>query len=268
MDKVVLILVDGMRPDAVASSKAQYLNRLKSTSSYSFEATSIMPSVTLPCHTSLFFSTDPDRHGITTNTWTPPARDIYSFMDVARSAGLKTAMFYNWEWLRDLNRVGALERSDFWSLNLDYYANGETFDADIRLENEMTDRAISYFISEEPDVTFIYYGLLDEAGHYFGWLSDKYMTALENAEDCIKRIREALPENYNIIITADHGGHGRDHGKDIPEDMTIPMIFNGSRFEGGKQYESPNLKDIAPTILKILGLKRPPEWIGKELELK
>ena len=33
----------------------------------------------------------------------------------------------------------------------------------------------------------------------------------------------------DILLTADHGGHGRGHGSDCPEDMTIPLVMNGPR---------------------------------------
>ena len=39
-------------------------------------AQTVMPSVTLPCHMSLFHSVAPDRHGILTNTYTPQVRPI------------------------------------------------------------------------------------------------------------------------------------------------------------------------------------------------
>ena len=40
-----------------------------------------MPSVTLPCHMSLFHSVDPDRHGITTNGYVPQVRPIKGMFD-------------------------------------------------------------------------------------------------------------------------------------------------------------------------------------------
>lgn len=263
--KVILILVDGMRPDALELTKNKCLFRMKENSSYCFHATSIVPSVTLPCHTSLFMSVDPDRHGITTNTWMPQVRPIDSIMDAAKKDGLKTAMFYNWEYLRDLNRPGSLDHSDFDVLSLDYHTNPGNVERDKESERLMTDRVIEYCSKEAPDLTFVYYGLTDEIGHYFSWMSDKYIDAVSNAEECIERLRNSLGEEYQIIVTADHGGHEMVHGTEEKEDMTIPMIFNGTAFEAGKAFNEVNLKDIAPTIAKILGIRKPKEWIGKEL---
>ena len=67
-EKVVLILVDGMRPDGMLKCGHPFVEELMKKSSYSLTAKTVFPSVTLPCHMSLFHSVDPDRHGVTTNT--------------------------------------------------------------------------------------------------------------------------------------------------------------------------------------------------------
>ncbi len=56
MEKVILILIDGMRPDALVECGNDYVECLKKESSYTFDARSVFPSVTLPCHISLFHS--------------------------------------------------------------------------------------------------------------------------------------------------------------------------------------------------------------------
>ena len=47
--------------------------------------------------------------------------------------------------------------------------------------------------------------------------------------------------------------------------MTIPLFVSGSGFQGGKEFSEANIKDIAPTIAKILGVKPDKEWEGKSL---
>ena len=69
--RTLLILVDGMRPDALKNlDTAQDIIQ---KSAYTMDAKTVMPSVTLPCHMSLFHSVDPSRHGTTTNTYAPQA---------------------------------------------------------------------------------------------------------------------------------------------------------------------------------------------------
>jgi len=55
------------------------------------------------------------------------------------------------------------------------------------------------------------------------------------------------------------------HGTTEPEDMTIPVIFYGKAFEAGKVMKNVNIKDIAPTIATLQGVKIPDEWEGKSL---
>ncbi|MEA5068173.1 MAG: hypothetical protein VB067_04235, partial [Christensenellaceae bacterium] len=65
-------------------------------------------------------------------------------------------------------------------------------------------------------------------------------------------------------VTADHGGHGRNHGDDIPEDMTIPIVFHSAKLAPGA-VDGINIKDIAPTIAAIIGVQPGAEWEGVSL---
>ena len=90
--------------------------------------------------------------------------------------------------------------------------------------------AFEHIKNAEVDFSFLYLGYTDWAGHKYGWLSDEYMSALDNSWKNIARVVESLPEDYTVIITADHGGHDRTHGTELPEDMTIPMFYFGKQF--------------------------------------
>lgn len=252
-EKVLLILVDGMRPDGIAACAHPFLRELQKECSGSMAASTVMPSVTLPCHASLFFSVDPSRHGITTNTWVPQVRPIDSIADAAAKAGKRCAMFYNWEELRDLNRPGSLICS--------YYENHDEYGGNAS-DCRVTDGAIGCLLHEEPDFIFLYLGHTDGAGHQYGWMTEQYLDTLSNASACIEKIYRALPEGWSMIVTADHGGHERSHGCDIPEDMTIPILFHGPAFPKGREIPGLNIKDIAPTIARLMGFKAPAEWEG------
>jgi phosphopentomutase len=68
-----------------------------------------------------------------------------------------------------------------------------------------------------------------------------------------------------VFITADHGGHDRTHGTEMPEDMTISMIAIGPDFAPGSSLDGANIKDIAPTVAKLLGVEPDEDWEGKSL---
>ena len=67
--KLILFLIDGLRPDGAKACGSGSLGKLMEMSTYTFCAKTVMPSITLPCHMSLFHSVDPARHGVTTNTY-------------------------------------------------------------------------------------------------------------------------------------------------------------------------------------------------------
>lgn len=254
--KVLLVLVDGMRPDAIDACTHPFLRNLRERTSYCMNSLTVFPPVTLPCHSSLFFSVDPIRHGIITNVWSPLVRPIDSLADVVARFQKKAAMFYNWEELRDLNRPGSLVHSEYLKMQPDF---------DKITDNILTDHAIDCIQNEDPDFVFLYLGYTDTAGHRFGWMGENYLNAVSNASACIEKIFNALPKDWSMIVTADHGGHDRCHGDNIPEDMIIPTYFFGSSFEAGKQLEGVNIKDVAPTIACLLDLPIPPEWEGYSL---
>lgn len=256
--KVVLVLVDGMRPDAIDACGHPYLGALRGEGSYCFAARTVFPPVTLPCHASLFFSVPPQRHGITTNLWMPPVRPIDSLGDVVHTAGKRAAMFYNWEELRDLNRPGSLEHS--------HYQTGKLPHAEaMASEQELTGAAIRYLRRNQPDFLFLYLGYTDSAGHRHGWMGPEYLAAVANASRCIQQLHAAMGEEYLLLVTADHGGHARSHGLDCPEDMTIPLLLCGGPFPKGFELPAASILDVAPTVASLLGLSPAEEWEGRDL---
>lgn len=81
----------------------------------------------------------------------------------------------------------------------------------------------------------------------------------------IKRVFDAFGDEYSIIIMADHGGHDRSHGTEMPEDMTIPLFLCGKDFKVGENITEASLLDIAPTVCDIMGIGSDPEWEGRSL---
>ena len=96
-------------------------------------------------------------------------------------------------------------------------------------------------------------------------MTDAYLGCISYAIDCAKRMIEAFGDEYTVIITADHGGHDRSHGKDIPEDMLIPLILLGNGIDTNADIEGATILDIAPTFTKLLGIEPDDEWEGRSL---
>ena len=252
MEKVILISVDGMRPDGVLTCGNPWVEELQRISACTLDAQTVHPSVTMPCHQSMFHSVPPQRHGVMTNLFTPFARPVDGIFEVVKNAGGLCSMHYGWEPLRDLSVPSTVKWADM-----------IRFDIEPDTDRQLTDRCLWRLRHSKPDFVFLYLGQTDDAGHKFGWMSDEYFDALENSLQNIHRVLAQKPEEYVVIITSDHGGHGRTHGMDIPEDMIIPMAAIGGPFAPGGSLPDPNLKDIAPTVCALLGVAPDEEWEGK-----
>ena len=256
MTKVHLILVDGMRPDSLGSCGNPFIAEFLENSLYTLNAKTVFPSMTLPCHMSLFHSVDPERHGVTTNIYSPQVRPVNGICEQLRNTHV-CGMVYNWEELRDLTRPGSLAYSEFISMT----APGLDL---IGSDRKVTEASVKLLLETPPDFLFTYLGAADEVGHDRGWMSPDYLHAVSEAWNDIRKLLENTPENTLTIILADHGGHERTHGTRSDEDMTIPVILYGEGLRG-MLPDGVNIKDIAPTIVKVLGVSPAREWEGRSL---
>lgn len=249
----LFFMLDGVRPDAIATATCPTLNALMQRGAYTLAAQSVMPSVTLPCHTSIFHSVPPTRHGITANVWTPLARPLPGLVDLAKQQlGLRCAFFINWEELRDLSRPGNL--AHLWYTDASYLEHGDDL---------VADEAIRVLPAANFDFAFVYFGTVDTMGHLFGWMSPEYLAQLERVDKQLGRVLDVLPADASFIVQADHGGHDRSHGTDLPEDMTIPWLAAGPNVRAGHQIQAAvSLLDTAPTLARMLGLKASSQWEG------
>ena len=93
-------------------------------------------------------------------------------------------------------------------------------------------------------------------------MSEQYMKSVSKALSCVEKLKNSISEEYTLILIADHGGHDRTHGTDMPEDMTIPMCFCGRKFEAGLELSGLSIKDVAVTAAKLLGVPAASEWEG------
>ena len=258
MSNVTLLLIDGVRPDALRVTDCPNIRALRERGAWSMRASAVMPSITLPCIMSIFHSLSPARHGVRTNDWVPMAEPVPGLIDLAQEAGLYTASFYNWEPLRDLSRPGSLGLSYF-RKNVDDLEGGG--------DQVIADAAARLIVSERPDFAFVYLGTVDVAGHIHGWMSDEYLAQLERVDRAVGTLLDALPAGSTVLMQSYHGGHDHMHGTDAPEDMTVPWMVAGPAVKPGYEIQAHvSLLDTAPTLARILGLSPHPEWEGRCVE--
>ncbi len=257
--KIVLILVDGMRPDGLLQADARVLKRLMAKGSYSLQARTVMPSMTLPCITSLIYGVSPQTHATLTNTFASSKWEVPGLFDLLHSAGYRTASFFNWEQLRDLSRPGSLDLAlCINTAESNKLALGES-------DRNLTELALFTLAQHTVDFVFLYLGGVDTAGHTYGWMSPEYISTIEKADECIERFLAEVPEQTRVFITADHGGTGFSHGQDTEDEMLIPLIIIADELARGEINVPISILDIAPTIAACIGLTPPLQWEGKSL---
>ena len=100
-------------------------------------------------------------------------------------------------------------------------------------------------------------------------MTDAYGRAVLAADKAVGRLI-ALAEqaygkgNFSLIVTADHGGHGTNHGSDDPRDVTIPWIAWGQGVKDpGAMEGAVQTMDTAATALWLLGVSEPSNWTGQ-----
>jgi predicted AlkP superfamily pyrophosphatase or phosphodiesterase len=252
-EKVILISIDGMRPDGLKQCGNPCVEQIEKMAYYTYNGRSVMPSVTLPCHYSMSHSVEPMRHGILTNIYVPEVRPVPGIFERIKESGGKSAAFIGWEPMRDIARPGSLR----WSTYINAFENEET-------DTVLTDAAIERIECSKPDFVYLYMVDTDEkGGHGSGWMSEEYLRRISIAIGNAKRVIDRFADEYSIIIMADHGGHDRSHGTEMPEDITIPFFYIGMRFPKGAEMERGTLLDIAPTIADLMGVLPADEWEGE-----
>ncbi len=219
-------------------------------------ARTVMPSVTLPCHTSMHRGVDVSRHGITTNTFQPLARPVPSLFDVAKEHELTTGIFFNWGELRDLMAPD--------SPTISYVYN----DPSSTESDWIVARAAADHIAKTDfNLLFVYLGYVDTAGHAHGWMTQSYIDAISNADRCIEHVLDAFKAKSvepNVLILSDHGGHERSHGTEMPEDMTIPWVMHGPSIRKANELtNSIRIFDAAPTLAALAGIPSGKHWEGR-----
>lgn len=257
---VVLVSIDGLRPDAIGRFAAATLQRLMHEGSYSLAARTIMPSKTLPSHASMLSGEPPDEHGVFWNNVLTAGTDVVEFstiFSVAREHGYQTAAFFSKAKFGPLQRPGTLDYSQAPGGLFGRWSSDRTL-ADVR----------SYLAQHRPNLLFVHLSDPDRAGHSSGWMSEAYGRAVREADEAVGQLMLAADAayglgNYSLLVTADHGGHGYDHGSGDPRDVTIPWIAWGRGVNAGLLKDvSIETFDTAPTVLWLLGVKEPDSWNG------
>lgn len=248
--RVVIISIDGLRPDALQQTASPNIQGLAGRGAYSFAAQTIFPSVTLPSHASMLTGFGLPTHKVDWNDYEPargPLATVPTIFDLAHRAGLRTVMVAGKEKFKHLEVPGTL----------DVFVYAPAGDNDV-IENALAQVAGGF------DLLFVHLPTVDQVGHSSGWMSEAYLAQVTRADEDVGRLLAAVPAEATLIVTADHGGLGTSHGRSLPEDMTIPWIIAGPGVRANHQLQQTIVTmDTAATAAYVLGLSLPGEAEGR-----
>jgi len=301
-ERVVIISIDGLRPDAIEAAKAETLLSLIQRGAWGNHVETIRPSITLPSHTAMLTGLDFGHHPVVWNNYRAGYIPVPTIFSVAAQAKKSSAMLFSKDKFHYLanpacvswiygppipNKVPTREDYADPSMREQLIKRDEEFEkkpiptkpilafpGELMTSADLLARAFgeSYAIGKWP-VTFIHFREPDENGHRYGWMTPKYIEGVQAVDKALALVVSTIEKNGGfekiaLIVTADHGGSGRGHYKfnepERVENVTIPWICVGPKVPAGLKIERPlRTFDTMPTALGFLGLGVPEGIDGK-----
>ena len=260
-DHVIVISIDGLRPDAIEKYDARAIKRLMHEGRYTLTAQTITASLTLPAHTSMLTGVGADVHGITWNSDKLEEKGyvkVPTIFGLAHESGFTTAAFFSKTKFHELEVPSTL---DYW--------RSPKGGMDPMFSEERTTGLVSEYLAHaSPNLMFVHLMEPDFIGHQFGWMGHMYGMAVREADLGVARVLKDADKhfgrgNYTVILTADHGGHDKTHGTTDARDMTIPWVVWGAGVQPGDTLSGIKTMDTAATVLWLLGVDVPSNWVGR-----
>ncbi|MEC9248858.1 MAG: 2,3-bisphosphoglycerate-independent phosphoglycerate mutase [Pseudomonadota bacterium] len=137
---------------------------------------------------------------------------------------------------------------------------------------EVTDAICKSLRDDSYDVIISNFANADMVGHT--GVFDAAVRAVETLDNCLGTIAETAAKcNVQLLITADHGnvenmchskiGSSEEYSPHTAHtNNTVPLVYLGPL---ERRVVDGQLKDIAPTILELLGIDRPRSMTGNSL---
>lgn len=265
-EHVFIISFDQGNPDLIQRADMPTFHQMAAEGAHDWHAYTIVPSLTLPSHTSMLTGVGPQAHQILWNSYEPERGlvKVPTIFSLAKQHGLTTAMFVGKEKFKHLLLPGSVDEFVWPQPEDDALAVARAFAADVG--------------KLKPNLCFIHFRDPDTAGHAHGANSPEKMAALADCDDALKTIKDAIAaagiaDSSVIILTADHGSHdvkNREgkmvctHGSAETSDVTIPWIAWGNGVKKNFAITAPVVQyDTAATALWLLNVPLPESFWGR-----
>jgi arylsulfatase A-like enzyme len=222
---------------------------------WSLTARTIRHASTLPSHAAMLSGFDVKEHGLFWNSWKPERGWIHvpTVFDAVEQSGGGAAAFVGKQKLKHIAHPGSVD----------------VFSRPGYFCKKVVDEAAAYFVDKKPTIEFVHFSDPDDLGHAIGWMTNPQFDAIGHSDKCLGQLIETvraagLDGETLFILSADHGGHGRNHDGRIPEDRLIPWIAWGPGVRQGHHISaSISTVDTAATALWALNLTAPKDMEGK-----
>lgn len=249
---VVLVTVDGLRPDAIAVAPAPHLTAAMRAGAHTLAGRTVDPPETLPAHVSIATGQPPAQHGVRTNKELGRAVAGTTLFSRVRAAGGRTALFHGKAKLMDIALPEALGRRVGPGRGEADWRSGASQALVRQFEKEFAgeDLAFAWLHLREPDL----------AAHKAGFMSADYLAAVREADAAFGELMKALAASDRgkrtaVLVTADHGGEAREHWGKNEADFLVPWICVAPGVRGGTRVpDGTSVMDVAATALALLQL--------------
>ena len=258
MRRVVLVLADGLRPDAITPGVMPSLDALGGAFTLALHARTVRPSTTVAALASLATGVAPHTHRLT-----EPGLGFLSNLRSLRPVAVELA---RGGIPTDVvtGELGPAALPVAWSLAAT--AGGRRLTGRGSHARETAAAANCLLAQREERLLFVYLPDCDRAGHAHGWMSPRYLAAAAEVDAGVGALVSRSNDTV-FIITADHGG-GRvtrtEHDAPHPVNDHIPLIIAGPGVTRRHQLTRPiSLLDVPATILWWFGLPVPQRYEGR-----
>ncbi len=131
---------------------------------------------------------------------------------------------------------------------------------------QVKDAIVAELNKAETDFVCLNFANGDMVGHTGVYEAIK--KAVETVDECVGEVVDAATKNdYEVVIIADHGN--ADHAVNADDSPNtahslnaVPIIVVSDQY---KKVQNGILADVAPTLLKMMGVERPEAMTGKPL---